>query len=255
MAARAGDDARSNKEADFEANRQAIEKGAGQKAAAGEVDRDHEEAAHAAATATKTHHTARKGSGARSPQVPTQGGSATDFLLGPQASAALFGSTGGKNKGNTRQGINAAKFLLGPQVSMAPALFGSTGEKKYKGKTGQGVSAADFLPAPQASTAWFGSAGGQTQGTTGQGVSAADFVYRPGGGTQDPFSLAALFGPPGRQSKKEANAHGARGSRYGLAGTQDPSSSAALFGPPGRQYEKEADAHGARGLRKGLAAA
>jgi len=34
-AARAGDDARSNKEADFEANRQTIEKGAGKKAAAG----------------------------------------------------------------------------------------------------------------------------------------------------------------------------------------------------------------------------
>ncbi len=72
---------------------------------------------------------------------------------------------------------------------------------------------------------------------------------------QDPFSSAALFGPPGRQSEKEANAHGARGSRYGLAGAQDPSSSAALFGPPGRQSEKEANAHGARRLRKGLAAA
>ena len=138
---------------------------------------------------------------------------------------------------------------------MASALFGLTGEKN-KGKTGQGVSSADFfLPGPQASTAWFGSAGGQTQGKTGQGVSAADFVYRPGGGTQDPFSSVALFGAPGHQSKKDANAHGARGSRNGLAGTQDPSSSAALFGPPGRQYEKEANAHGARGLRKGLAAA
>ena len=56
-----------------------------------------------------------------------------------------------------------------------------------------------ILPGPQASTAWFGSAGGQTQGNTGQGVSAADFVYWPGGETQDPFSLVALFGPPGRQ--------------------------------------------------------
>jgi len=125
-AARAGDDARSNKEADFEANRQAIEKGAGQKATAGEVDRDHEEATHAVATATKTHHTARKGSGAWSPQVSTQGGSATDFLLGPQASAALFGSTGGKNKGKTRQGVSAANFLWGPQVPMASVLCGST---------------------------------------------------------------------------------------------------------------------------------
>ena len=70
--------------ADFEANRQAIEKGAGQKAAAGEVDRDHEEAAFAAATPTKTHHSARKGSGARSPQVLTQGGSATNFCWAPK---------------------------------------------------------------------------------------------------------------------------------------------------------------------------
>ena len=36
---------------------------------------------------------------------------------------------------------------------------------------------------------------------------------------------------------------------------QDPFSSAALFGPPGRQSEKEANAHGARGLQKGLTAA
>jgi hypothetical protein len=102
-AARAGNDARSNKEADIEANRQAIEKGAGQKATAGEVDRDHKEAAHAAATATKTHHTARKGSGARSPpSVDTGRKRYRLFLLGPQVSAALFGSTGGKHKGNTR---------------------------------------------------------------------------------------------------------------------------------------------------------
>ena len=54
------------------------------KAAAGEVDKDNEEAALAAATATKTHHSARKGSGARSPQVSTQGRSATDFCWAPK---------------------------------------------------------------------------------------------------------------------------------------------------------------------------
>ena len=49
-----------------------------------EVDKDNEEAALAAATATKTHHSARKGSGARSPQVSTQGRSATDFCWAPK---------------------------------------------------------------------------------------------------------------------------------------------------------------------------
>ncbi len=82
-AARAGDDARSNKEADFEANRQAIEKGAGQKATAGEVDRDHKEAAHAAATAMKTHHMAHKGSGARSPPSVDTGRKRYRFFAGP----------------------------------------------------------------------------------------------------------------------------------------------------------------------------
>ena len=70
--------------ANFEANRQAIEKGAGQEAAAGEVDRDHEEAALVAATPRKTHHLARKGSVAWSPQVSTQGGSPTNFCWAPK---------------------------------------------------------------------------------------------------------------------------------------------------------------------------
>ena len=108
----------------------------------------------------------------------------------------LFGApSGGKTQGRC-QGGSPADFLLGPQASTE--LVGPP-EGQIKGSTGRSGSAADLLRGPQAST---GSTGGKLQGKTGQGVSAADFfpASRTSSKAQrdDPFSSAAVFGPPGR---------------------------------------------------------
>jgi hypothetical protein len=127
----------------------------------------------------EAHRTAHASGGKRSPQVlpelfgaPSggktqggrQGGSAADFLLGPQASTESVGPPGGKFKGSTGWSGSTVDFLRGPQASP-----GST-ERKPQGKTGQGASAAVFLASRTSSKAQ----------------------------RDDPFSSAALFGPPGQ---------------------------------------------------------
>ncbi len=140
-----------NEEADFEtpAPRKARDPHAEAWLAWLQAGRDHKEAAHVAAQ-RKTNHAAHQGGGTRSPKMST----------------ALFGSTVGKNQGETRQGIIAANFLPAPRKSpytahqgggtrdppeLAPfslaALYGPPAVAKSQGKTGQGVSAAGFLPA------------------------------------------------------------------------------------------------------------
>jgi len=138
VAARVEDDTRSNKDTDVEANRRALKVGAGGQARkpagprveetvgvqghrggdpygveeaiwargggrlvdyASEVDRGQEEAAHAAATATKTHRTAHAGGGTRSPQVLPE----------------LFGAPTGKKKQGRGQCGSAANFYWAPK--------------------------------------------------------------------------------------------------------------------------------------------
>ena len=131
---------------------------------------------------TKTHRTAHAGGG---------GGEAKP----PSVTGVVWGAEWRKTQGRC-QGGSPADFLLGPQASTELV---SPPEGQIKGSTGRSGSAADLLRGPHAST---GSTGGKLQGKTGQGVSAADFfpASRTSSKAQrdDPFSSAAVFGPPGR---------------------------------------------------------
>ena len=140
-----------------------------------EVDRGQEEAAHAAATATKTHCTAHAGGGTRSPQVlpelfgaPTgeknqgrgQGRSAANVYWAPQALTELFGPTGGGITTKTHRTAHAgegggrrrcgspADFLLGPQ-----ALTESVATMAARRPVEANVSAARRADAATAATA------------------------------------------------------------------------------------------------------
>jgi hypothetical protein len=145
-----------------------------------QAERDHKEAAHAAAQ-RKANHTANQGSGMRSPQGLT----------------ALFGSTVGK-KGKTGQGVSAADFLPAPRKpthavhqgggmrdpqelvpsgsagwSATPAVVTGT---QYKKEAAIAQGARGRSNSPQVS-------GAAATGRIGQGASAASFLP-----SQEPYN-------------------------------------------------------------------
>ncbi len=72
--------------------------------------------------------------------IPTRGGSAADFLLGPLVVT---------ESSKTHRTAHAGGGKRSPQV--LPELFGAPSGRKTQGRR-QGGSAADFLLGPQAST-------------------------------------------------------------------------------------------------------